>query len=331
MDKVKEAIGKRLKKLREYLKLSPEEFYGALGLRAEYRHKYESGTVLPKIEKFALLKELYNVNLNWLIAGTGNMFETDKHTEKELTQEEKQIADEIAKFFGFEKEEREIIKERELLNLFVFYALAYLWKFRKVKEIKILAEKLMIKSPAVREEILKDTERFNLPVAIAINVIQFELFVPFYEIGKKLIKEPYGKISYKFAKAVELQFSDTENYCAFVWDFHLYPSVIEITPSREIFLKFAEEVVRGKHKNGEEIKNILIKQILKVYEKYFDVVIPKIEILPDIEPELEEKEGKVLIKTVRLKENVIKFPVIKKEKMLVKILKELEDIKNETE
>ncbi len=243
MDKVKEEIGKRLKKLREYLKLSPEEFYGALGLRAEYRHKYESGMVLPKIEKFALLKKLYNVNLNWLIAGTGNMFETEEHTEKELTQEEKQIADEIAKFFGFEKEEREIIKERELLNLFVFYALAYLWKFRKVKEIKILAEKLMIKSPAVREEILKDTERFNLPVAIAINVIQFELFVPFYEIGKKLIKEPYGKFSYKFAKAVELQFPDTENYCAFVWDFQLYPSVIEITPSREIFLKFAEEVV----------------------------------------------------------------------------------------
>lgn len=64
----------RLQKIRKKLKLSQEEIADETNITYRAYTSYERGDRKPSFEFLVKLVEKYNVNLNWLIAGNGEMF-----------------------------------------------------------------------------------------------------------------------------------------------------------------------------------------------------------------------------------------------------------------
>lgn len=71
-----DSFGKRLKVLRSELKLSQEEISRKLGISTHSYLNYENDMASPKISLLKKLRELFNVNINWLVDGSGYMFDT---------------------------------------------------------------------------------------------------------------------------------------------------------------------------------------------------------------------------------------------------------------
>lgn len=69
-----ETIGTRFKKLREHLELSQEKFSRQFNITQQTYSLIEKGKRLPNIKTVMILSDNFNVNLNWLISGKGNMF-----------------------------------------------------------------------------------------------------------------------------------------------------------------------------------------------------------------------------------------------------------------
>lgn len=71
-----ETISNRLKYFREvYLKINQQEMSEKLGYKQSNYSKIERGERNVNSELMLKLKELYNINLNWLISGEGSLFE----------------------------------------------------------------------------------------------------------------------------------------------------------------------------------------------------------------------------------------------------------------
>lgn len=68
-------ISLRVKKLRNEKKLSQTEFAAALGTTQATISRYEKGDRQPEADFLAKLTTIYNVNLSWLLTGTGSMFQ----------------------------------------------------------------------------------------------------------------------------------------------------------------------------------------------------------------------------------------------------------------
>lgn len=66
----------RLKLLRKKLGLSQDEIAAKLGISTHAYLNYEKGKVQPKIGILEKLRELFNVNVNWLFDGSGTMENT---------------------------------------------------------------------------------------------------------------------------------------------------------------------------------------------------------------------------------------------------------------
>jgi transcriptional regulator with XRE-family HTH domain len=64
----------RIKTLRTNLGLSQESFGAKLNIPGHQISKYERGEITPASSALLKLNEAYNVNLNWLLTGTGEMF-----------------------------------------------------------------------------------------------------------------------------------------------------------------------------------------------------------------------------------------------------------------
>jgi transcriptional regulator with XRE-family HTH domain len=66
----------RLKDLLETLKLTHQQFAATVGVDASRisQWKNESLPLKPNLEQFASMAKVYNVNINWLIIGEGEMF-----------------------------------------------------------------------------------------------------------------------------------------------------------------------------------------------------------------------------------------------------------------
>lgn len=74
-----EKIENRIQILRKQLKLSQEEISTQIGISYRSYSSYERGDRKPSFEFLALLFQKYNINLNWLIVGQGEMFNAPKY------------------------------------------------------------------------------------------------------------------------------------------------------------------------------------------------------------------------------------------------------------
>lgn len=64
----------RLRQIREYFKLSQQQMADALNISKNGYWYYETGKRELKSEEIFSLIKLYNININWLITGEGEMF-----------------------------------------------------------------------------------------------------------------------------------------------------------------------------------------------------------------------------------------------------------------
>lgn len=69
----------RLQKIRKKLKLSQEEIADETNITYRAYTSYERGDRKPSFEFLVKLVEKYNVNLNWLIVGKGEMFNAPQY------------------------------------------------------------------------------------------------------------------------------------------------------------------------------------------------------------------------------------------------------------
>lgn len=73
----------RIKALRKALKLSQTEFAQKLGMTMQGIQKWEYGTVEIKLSSLNLISETFNVNPDWLLNGTGEMFLNNANNKQE--------------------------------------------------------------------------------------------------------------------------------------------------------------------------------------------------------------------------------------------------------
>ena len=79
-------MAERLRKLRNALGLTQEQFAKELGISFATVNRYEKGKRSPDAEFFQVLVDRYKVNLNWLFTGEGPMFlaTSVEHSDSEL-------------------------------------------------------------------------------------------------------------------------------------------------------------------------------------------------------------------------------------------------------
>ena len=75
----------RIKTLRKDLKLTQTEFGEKLGISMRGIQKWENGESVPQQSSLLLLKQIYNINPDWLLNGTGNMFLNDEIVDDTIT------------------------------------------------------------------------------------------------------------------------------------------------------------------------------------------------------------------------------------------------------
>jgi transcriptional regulator with XRE-family HTH domain len=68
------AIGQRIKELRKYLRISQREMAESFHMSSSYLSEIESGKGKPGPEFFLKLSDDYNVRIEYLFHGTGEMF-----------------------------------------------------------------------------------------------------------------------------------------------------------------------------------------------------------------------------------------------------------------
>ncbi len=86
-------FGKRLQTVRKKLQLSQEDISTQIGISYRAYSSYERGEREPNIVFLETLVTKFNINLNWLIAGVGEMFNAPQFNavKDELRQEVLQI------------------------------------------------------------------------------------------------------------------------------------------------------------------------------------------------------------------------------------------------
>ena len=72
--------GERIKKIRKELRMTQSEFGKKIGMSKQYFSKVENGVVLLNNEKLVAIGDNFNVNLNYLLLGDGEMFFNNSST-----------------------------------------------------------------------------------------------------------------------------------------------------------------------------------------------------------------------------------------------------------
>jgi transcriptional regulator with XRE-family HTH domain len=70
--------GKRLKKVRKTLRMTQDKFSETLGTAKSTYVRYELGEMMPKLQFLANLINKIQVNSNWFLTGSGEMFQREK-------------------------------------------------------------------------------------------------------------------------------------------------------------------------------------------------------------------------------------------------------------
>jgi transcriptional regulator with XRE-family HTH domain len=80
---LKESIGLRFRKMREYAQLSQKETGRIFGMHQTTIARIEKGIVSPNFTICDYFHTHYNINMNWLITGEGEMVAGDENIEPE--------------------------------------------------------------------------------------------------------------------------------------------------------------------------------------------------------------------------------------------------------
>jgi len=67
-------IGLRLKNIRESINLTQKEFGDKINIAMSAVSRYELNDTLPNKDVLNKIVEFFNINLHWLLTGTGSMF-----------------------------------------------------------------------------------------------------------------------------------------------------------------------------------------------------------------------------------------------------------------
>lgn len=114
-----ESLGGRIAELRSVLKLSQEEFGNKLGVTASSVSGWESERRFSSLSIIKSVCNIYNVNYEWLINGTGDMLLPDSLVDKLIAKYElsETGASLIKNYLLLTKSEQEVI-EKYLRNVF---------------------------------------------------------------------------------------------------------------------------------------------------------------------------------------------------------------------
>ena len=93
--------GIRLRKCREYLKISQDDIAKLFGSTASYISLVENDKSKLSVENLVKLLLRYNINLNYLLAGVGNPFNTGEN--EEIREKVLKEVDEILIKYGIKK------------------------------------------------------------------------------------------------------------------------------------------------------------------------------------------------------------------------------------
>jgi transcriptional regulator with XRE-family HTH domain len=75
-----QSLGSRLTELRKELKLHQRQMAQKMGISERVYRRYEIGEQVPGSDKLtALLEDLKDLNSEWLLMGSGKMFESSEH------------------------------------------------------------------------------------------------------------------------------------------------------------------------------------------------------------------------------------------------------------
>jgi transcriptional regulator with XRE-family HTH domain len=86
-----ENISLRLKGFREHLGYSQKDFSDILSIERVAYNKIENGTKKPGNDIYTPLYEKFNLNLNWLITGEGEMFLPNSKNKSSMGENEVEI------------------------------------------------------------------------------------------------------------------------------------------------------------------------------------------------------------------------------------------------
>ena len=112
-------MGERVKEVRKLLNLTQEEFGNKLGVTKATISRLESGVINLTEQTLKLICREYNVNSDWLINGTGDMFISDSLIDSLISKYElsETGASLIKNYLLLTKSEQEVI-EKYLRNVF---------------------------------------------------------------------------------------------------------------------------------------------------------------------------------------------------------------------
>lgn len=143
-----EILGNNLKILRDYLNLSQANLAENLSLTTSAIGLVEKNRSNLKIDNLVKISELYNVNINWLLTGKGEIFIEDKNTF------ELKSTNKLSKFKNFASRFNKLIKKSNL-DVKTFSGVIDV-KLERVADLSV-----GVKSPTL-DEIITICECFNI-------------------------------------------------------------------------------------------------------------------------------------------------------------------------
>ncbi len=112
-------FGDRLKDVRKKLKISQKDFAARMGITGGYMSEIEYGKAKPGFDFFIKVARLFDVNINWLLFGRGEMFFSEKEGIRS-------VEDDLS---GHDEKVKEILRYFKKSPLVKFSVMAYAIKF----------------------------------------------------------------------------------------------------------------------------------------------------------------------------------------------------------
>ena len=111
-EEIKKELSQRIRKIRKANNLNQEAFASKTDVSKDHVSKVENGRLYPNFDLLQNLRNKFDVNLNWLIAGAGKMnFKT-----YETQQNVRTVGEDDPEYLTFKEKYIEVMEENRKLN-----------------------------------------------------------------------------------------------------------------------------------------------------------------------------------------------------------------------